>query len=99
MLVHDWTRVDAEIFHDFHHEWISEIKRALNRGVLPAEYYAMAEQVAGGLGPDVLTLQRPANGAPAGVARVERPGAGLALAASPPAVRFRITNEPKWYAT
>ncbi len=32
MPMHDWTRVDAGIYHDFHHEWISEIKRALNRG-------------------------------------------------------------------
>jgi hypothetical protein len=41
----------------FHHEWISEINRALNRGLLPPDYYAMAEQVAAGFGPDVLTLQ------------------------------------------
>lgn len=46
MPMHDWTRVAAGIFHDFHHEWISEIKRALNRGLLPADYYALAEQQA-----------------------------------------------------
>lgn len=57
MPMHDWTRVDAGIFHDFHHEWISEIKRALNRGLLPTGFYALAEQVAAGFGPDVLTLQ------------------------------------------
>jgi hypothetical protein len=57
MPVHDWTRVAAGIFHDFHHAWIEELKRALNRGILPADYYALAEQHAGGLGPDVLTLQ------------------------------------------
>ncbi len=57
MPIHDWTRVEAGIYHDFHHEWISEIKRALNRGLLPPDYYAMAEQVAAGFGPDVLTLQ------------------------------------------
>ena len=28
MPMHDWTRVDAGIYLDFHHEWISEIKRA-----------------------------------------------------------------------
>jgi hypothetical protein len=22
MPMHDWTRVDAGIYHDFHHEWI-----------------------------------------------------------------------------
>ena len=35
--------------------------RVLNRGLLPPGYYALAEQIAGGLGPDVLTLQRPAS--------------------------------------
>ena len=56
MPVHDWTRVIAGTFHDFHHEWISTIKRSLNAGLLPSEYYAMAEQIAGGLGPDVVAL-------------------------------------------
>jgi len=57
MPVHDWSRVEAGIFHDFHHAWIEEIKRTLNTAVLPRDYYALAEQHAGGYGPDVLTLQ------------------------------------------
>lgn len=57
MPVHDWSRVAAGIFHDFHHAWIEEIKRALNSGVLPRDYYALAEQRTAGYGPDVLTLQ------------------------------------------
>jgi len=57
MPIHDWTRVEDGIFHDFHHAWIEEIKRALNRGLLPTDYYALAEQHAGSFGPDVLTLQ------------------------------------------
>src|SRR3954469_8313032 len=57
MPMHDWTRVDAGIFHAFHHEWVSEIGRALNRGLLPSDYYALPEQQAAGFGPDVLTLQ------------------------------------------
>jgi hypothetical protein len=57
MPMHDWTRVDAGIFHAFHHSWIEELARALNRGVLPKDYYALAEQHAAGFGPDVLTLQ------------------------------------------
>ncbi len=59
MPIHDWTRVDAGIFHDFHHSWIEEIKRALNRGLLPGVYYALAEQITGNLGPGVLTLHYP----------------------------------------
>ncbi|HEV3004285.1 MAG TPA: hypothetical protein VGX78_07470 [Pirellulales bacterium] len=42
MPVHDWNRVIAGVFHDFHHSWIEEIKRALNGGILPADYYALA---------------------------------------------------------
>ncbi len=47
MPIHDWTRVDAGVFHDFHQEWIPRIKGALNAGLLPPDYYAMIEQIAG----------------------------------------------------
>ena len=94
MPIHDWTRVDAGIFHDFHATWVIEIKRALNAGLLPPEYYALAEQIAGGLGPDVLTLQRPAEGAP----NVEPPSGGLALETAPPRVRFHVRPEAARYA-
>jgi hypothetical protein len=57
MPIHDWTRVPAGIFHHFHHRWITAISDALNAGLLPPEYYALAEQTAAGLGPDVLALQ------------------------------------------
>jgi len=57
MPVHDWSRVAAGIFHDFHHAWIEEIKRSLNAGLLPSDYYALAEQRTAGYGPDVLALQ------------------------------------------
>ncbi len=57
MPMHDWTLVDAGIFHAFHHGWIHEIARCLNRGLLPADYYALPEQIAVGVGPDVLALQ------------------------------------------
>jgi hypothetical protein len=58
MPVHDWTRVNAGTFHDFHYSWVLEIKRALKRGLLPEGYYVMAEQLGSDLGaPDVITLQ------------------------------------------
>src|SRR5436309_3209179 len=96
MPVHDWTRVDAGIFHAFHHDWITEISRALNRGLLPADYYALPEQIAGGLGPDVLTLRGPAGlgTAPA----VGPPEGGVALAVAPPRVRIRMQPEANRYA-
>lgn len=61
MPMHDWTRVDAGIYHAFLHEWISELSRSLNRGLLPSDLYALPEQQAAGFGPDVLTLQNLAN--------------------------------------
>jgi Protein of unknown function (DUF4058) len=94
MPIHDWTRVDAGIFHHFRHGWIEDLSRALNRGLLPPDHYALAEQIAGGLGPDVLTLQRPSNGV--GVASA--PAAGVALAANPPKVHFRLRAETDLYA-
>jgi hypothetical protein len=57
MPVHDWTKVDAGIFHDFNHAWIEEIKRVFNSGLLPEDYYALAEQHTTRFGPDVLTLE------------------------------------------
>ncbi len=57
MPVHDWSRVSAGIFHHMHHSWIEEIQRVLNAGLLPSDYYALAEQRTAGYGPDVLALQ------------------------------------------
>src|SRR6202035_4795127 len=68
MPIHDWTRVDAGLLHAFHHGWIEELARALNRGVLPGDYFALPEQNIRGPIPDVLTLklgkgkEEPANG-------------------------------------
>ena len=45
MPVHNWTRVDSGIFHDFHQRWIISISNILNGGLLPCDYYAMAVSV------------------------------------------------------
>ena len=94
MPVHDWTRVDAGIFHHFHLEWIGDLAGALNRGLLPPDYYALAEQIAGGIGPDVLSLQRPARDDEIG----EGPAGGVVLATTPPRVQLRLRAEPDMYA-
>src|ERR1700730_8767877 len=94
MPIHNWTRVDARISLDLHHACIEEIKRALNRGLLPPDHYALAEQIAGGLGPDVLTLQGPTNGVPV----PNSPGGAVALATAPPRVWFRAKTELDIYA-
>jgi hypothetical protein len=57
MPIHDWTRVDAGIFHHFHQRWIVAITDVLNQRLLPGEYYALAEQQGAGFEPDVLTLK------------------------------------------
>jgi hypothetical protein len=95
MPIHDWTRVAAGIFHDFHHAWIFTIKRALNGGLLPPGYYAMAEQIASGKGPDVLTLEMPMPRQP--LAEKNDQG-GVVLAAKPPKVRFHARTEEDAYA-
>jgi hypothetical protein len=56
MPIHDWTRVDAGLFHDFHQDWTIELRRSLNAGRLPPDYVALADQRAGGPIPDVLTF-------------------------------------------
>jgi hypothetical protein len=56
MPVHDWTRVEAGIFHDFHTVWTGLLRNVLNEGLLPQGYYVLAEQHAGRRITDVLTL-------------------------------------------
>ena len=86
MPVHNWKRVRSGTFHAFHTSWIGEIQKALNSGLLPREYYVLAEQVAGETGPDVLALH-----APDGDANDWSPGSssagGLAVAEAPPGTR------------
>jgi len=96
MPIHDWTRVDAGIFHDFHHAWIAEIRRSLNRGLLPRGYYALAEQITSNFGPDVLTLNRPVLHS---LSSESSPSdGGIAVADAPPKVRFHAKAEVDIYA-
>jgi hypothetical protein len=95
MPIHEWTRVEPGIFHDFHRAWIVELRNILNDGLLPADYYALAEQVARPFGPDVLTLQ--ANGS----AKPSSKGASaksIALLEKPPKVRVIQESETDLYA-
>src|SRR5688572_9818088 len=99
MPIHDWTRVTAGTFHDFHLAWIAELRRTLNGGLLPAGYYALAEQVTGQAIPDVLTLQDAtgaATGEDSGNGNDRGDGSngstgGLAIAESPPRVAVQET--------
>jgi hypothetical protein len=92
MPVHDWSQIDHGIFHDFHQAWTIEIRNALNGGVLPTGFFAMAEQVTSGPVPDVVTLQRrPRRGESAD-------GGGLAVAEAAPHAAFVTSAELDPYA-
>ena len=81
MPIHDWTRLEPGDFHDFHQCWVVEIRNALNRGLLPPEYMAMAEQVTGRPIPDVVTLHaRPPKGDPGGIAVATAPPTARVIA-------------------
>ena len=91
MPIHDWTRVEAGIFHDFHHEWISAITRALNTSLLPSQYYALAEQQASGFGPDVVIHAAMSGGHARGAAdRIVSEAYGRAYCAAIPGARFEL---------
>jgi hypothetical protein len=92
MPIHDWTRVDAGLFHDFHQGWTVALRNALNAGGLPPDYFALVEQPIRGPIPDVLTLQL--SGA------TEGPSGGtasLAVATAPPRTRLIRRNEVDSY--
>ncbi len=97
MPVHDWTRVVAGTFHDFHQAWIVAIRDALNDGLLPEGYYAMAEQVAGRPHPDVLALEE-FEGSDGWMERGSRNDVGVAVAECPPKVRYTLEAEAAIYA-
>jgi Protein of unknown function (DUF4058) len=93
MPIHDWTRVDAGLFHAFHQRWIVRLSDALNEGVLPQDYFALPEPTIRGPIADVLTLRlssadhRPNGATP-----------GLAVSAVPPRARVIRRLEEKVYA-
>ena len=104
MPVHDWTKVNAGVFHDFHQRWIISIANSLNGGLLPRNYYAMAEQVAMGPIPDVITVERQDltseaasdDSASGGTATLQT----IAVVDHPPKVHYshRMGSEPLRYA-
>ena len=97
MPVHDWTRVSAGTFHDFHCTWIPQIKNRLNEGVLPSDYYAQVEQVSGEIIPDVLTLHAEPLFETFDAVD-DGGGTATAVTAVPPQVRFTAELEIDTYA-
>jgi hypothetical protein len=94
MPMHDWAKVRAGTYHNFHYRWIAAIMDKLNAGILPAGYFAMAEQVIGGPEPDVVTLKLSANWSPPGSA-----ASAIALAEpkTKPATSFVMAADTERY--
>jgi hypothetical protein len=92
MPIHDWTRVDAGLFHDFHQRWSVILSNALNAGVLPPDYFALVEQNIRGPIPDVLTLRL-------GKGKDDPPesNGGIAVAVRAPRTRFTSRAEADGY--
>src|SRR5687768_12963606 len=101
MPIHDWRRADAGAFYHLHLSWIAQLSAALNQGLLPPEYYALAEARAAESEPDVLTLKlrestgldhesppEPSRGGPAGA---------IALAEAPPQVEIVTDLDTDFY--
>jgi hypothetical protein len=91
MPIHDWTRVEAGTYHAFHLAWLGELQKSLNGGRLPAGYYALAEQRADEVIPDVLALHE---SDPVTTEPPEPEGGGVAtLTKTRPAAQERLIAE------
>ncbi len=93
MPIHDWTRVGAGTFHAFHTRWITHLSDALNKGKLPAGYYADPEQHIGRRIADVLTLHA------SNPERLRNPpeppeGSAIAVMEAPPRVSRTVALAP-----
>lgn len=101
MPIHDWSRVEPASFHDFHQSWLFCIKNALNRGTLPAGYFAHIERHMGRYESDVLTLATPTSGSPLGNGRAHPsgPSGGVAVAVRPPKAAARLSATPNLRST
>jgi hypothetical protein len=93
MPVHDWTRVDARLFHDFHQSWTVRLRDALNAGVLPPDHFALVEQKIPEKEPDVLALKLAFDSDESTFVE-----GGLAVATSPPRTRLTRRSEVNYYA-
>jgi hypothetical protein len=92
MPVHDWTLVNAGVFHPFHVTWIGQLGLAL-QGILPRGYYAMVEQHLSRKQGDVLALHA---GDPEEAPEAPEPPAGgaVAVAEAPPQVQRTLVAAP-----
>ena len=91
MPVHDWTKVEAGLFHAFHVKWITALADALNAGALPGDFFALPEQRTGGPIADLLTLRLDAEDDSASEG-------GVLLETAPPKARFIRRSDANVYS-
>jgi hypothetical protein len=77
---------------------MTHLKETLNGGLLPPEYYALAEQPAGEAWPDVLALETAASELRADRSVARDSGAAIAVAERPPKDNFTVTAEAEQVA-
>jgi hypothetical protein len=95
MPIHDWNRMPAGLFHDFHQTWTIQLKAVLNGGVLPKGFSALIEQKSKDWQrwePDVLAVEdwnKP---------RPEKDNSAATLILDPPKTRLVFRSEEHYYA-
>ena len=90
MPIHDWTRVRANRFHDFHQTWTIALCNALNMDRLPSGYFAVVAQRTRAPEPDVLTFDLTPPATPT--------LGGVAVEEVPPKAQFITHTEAAGYA-
>ena len=93
MPIHNWSQIDANLFHHFHQAWTVAVCNSLNAGLLPNGFSALVEQHAAGVVPDVLALERVSRHEPP-----EEPQGGHVIVASPPRTRHVIAAHEELFA-
>lgn len=92
MPIHDWSRVDAGIFHDFHLSWIVQLSDVLNRRLLPGDHYALIERCGATVRPDALPLPMHLPGGGDG-SHLEAEPTGAAVSLAEPSVRIKAETD------
>jgi len=93
MPIHDWTRVDSGLFHDFHQCWTVALSNALNAGVFPRDHFTLVEKRTRSRASDFFSLHL----AP-GSAGPDHAAGGVAVANAPPKARLVRRKEAEIYA-
>ncbi len=74
MPIHDWTRVTAGTWHDFHVAWTVELRNAVNGGILTDAFYSQVERVEPETTRRVVVVRRSTDNAIAAEIEILAPG-------------------------